>query len=61
MKTREERISQIREDILEAVDDGDYLIKKIGVRESIAYLDYRKEGIDGIVDSLLKKFKISEN
>lgn len=31
MKTREERISQIREDILEAVDDGDYLIKKLPV------------------------------
>ncbi len=31
--------------------------KMIGVRDSIAYLDYRKEGIGGIVDCLLKKFK----
>jgi len=29
--------------------------KMIGIRESIAYLDYRKEGINGIVDCLLKK------
>jgi len=29
--------------------------KMIGISESIAYLDYRKEGIDGIVDCLLKK------
>lgn len=31
--------------------------KIVGIRDEVKYLDYRKEGIDGIVDCLWKKIK----